>query len=187
MGGTFRTGAAEGLCLLREHEVQLSINLCKLRNEVVPSDVQNFLGCLSLCLSSTSSKWRQEWGELLGFWPNSRNTLNSSNHRSPVALGPYSAWMKGQAKPRGHGGTLNQINQTSWETPFAPNVTFELPDREEKGRRSSLGLWNDSCSPIGGGAEDQLLQSISWSQGGEKAGKNPTGSREMEKGEFREG
>lgn len=81
--------------------------------------------------------------DCLDFGQTGWNTLNSSNHGSQVALGPYSAWMKGQAKPRGHGGTLNQINQTSWETPFALSFTFELMDGEKKkkGGVHSLALW----------------------------------------------
>lgn len=61
--------------------------------------------------------------------------------------------MKGQAKPRGRGGTLNQINQTSWDTPFALSVTSELTDGKKKGKeefaRSLPGP--DSCSPTRGG------------------------------------
>jgi len=50
--------------------------------------------------------------------------------------------MKGQAKPRGHGGTLNQINQTSWETPFALRVTFEMTDGGKKKEGvHSLTFW----------------------------------------------
>jgi len=75
--------------------------------------------------------------------------------------------MKGQAKPRGHGGTLNQINQTSWETPFALSVTFELTDgkekRKEKFMRSLPG--NDSCSPIRWGRAQRSTAAIH--QGGD--------------------
>lgn len=98
--------------------------------------------------------------------------------------------MKGQAKPRGHGGTLNQINQTSWETPFALSITFELTDREKKERRSSFArsLEMTAARPSEGERqhEDQLLLSISWAQGGEKAGKNHIESWGMEEEEFRE-
>lgn len=87
--------------------------------------------------------------------------------------------MKGQAKPRGHGGTLNQINQTSWETPFALSVTSELTDGEKKERRSSFArcLETTAAHPSEGERqhEDQLLLSISWLRGGEKAGKNISG------------
>lgn len=65
MGGKFRTaGTAEGL-FLGEDEGQLSISLCKLRNYMLPSDSACASGLrgtswdVSLCLSSTSSKWRQ--------------------------------------------------------------------------------------------------------------------------------
>lgn len=91
--------------------------------------------------------------------------------------------MKGQAKPRGHGGTLNQINQTSWETPFALSFTFELTDGEKKERSSfAWSLEMTAAHPSGG--ESMKINCYYQSVGpglGRRLGKNLSGPERWKK------